>query len=219
MLTPLQLCKKHISIATDFVVLSGPSFAIDLVNLRPIGIVAASESEDAAWKTAEIFSSPTVKVYISTDPLGVELGGIVKNTIALAAGVCDGLGYGDSARAGLITRGLAEMQRLVSALGADPQTLSGLSGLGDLVMTASCDTSRNRTVGLRLGKGESLEQIMRTLGSVAEGVESSPLILELAQKHGVEMPITEQVCKFLRGEVSIQDAAAQLLARPSKREF
>lgn len=219
LLTPLSYCEKHVSLKTDLVVLSGPSFAIDLINLRPIGIVAASKREEAAWRTAEIFTSQSMKVYISTDPLGVELGGIVKNTIALAVGVCDGLGYGDSARASLITRGLAEMKRLASAMGADPQTLSGLSGLGDLVMTASCDTSRNRTVGLRLGRGESLKQITETLGSVAEGTLSSPLIQKLAEKHKVDMPITEQVCKFLRGEIGIKDAAAELLSRPSKREF
>lgn len=218
-LTPLNYTRKFVPDGIDLVALSGPSFAIDLINLRPIGVVAASDSEAAAWRTADIFSGQTVKVYISTDPLGVELGGIVKNAIALAVGVCDGLGYGDSARAGLITRGLAEMIRLVTAMGGDPKTLSGLSGLGDLVMTATCDTSRNRTVGLRLGKGESLQSITDTLGSVAEGIASSPLIIRLAEKHGVEMPITNQVGKFLRGEISIPNAAAELLARPSKKEF
>ncbi len=217
--TPLQYLKRHVAKDARLVVLSGPSFAVDLINLRPIGIVAGSENEEAAWETAEIFSSQTFKVYISTDPLGVELGGILKNTIALAVGVCDGLGFGDSARSSLITRGLAEMKRLADAMGADPQTLSGLSGLGDLVMTSSCDTSRNRTVGLRLAKGETLKKITETLGSVAEGVVSSPLIYELAEKYKVEMPITNQVCRFLKGQVSIPDAALELLSRPSKREF
>lgn len=219
LLTPLDYLASHIKHPADLVVLSGPSFAIDLINLRPIGIVAGSKNEEAAWRTADIFTGPTFKVYISTDPLGVELGGIVKNTVALAAGVCDGLGFGDSARASLITRGLAEMKRLATAMGADPQTLTGLSGLGDLVMTSSCDTSRNRTVGLRLAKGETLNQITETLGSVAEGLVSSPLILKLSEKHAVDMPITTQVCRFLRGEISIPDAAKELLSRPSKREF
>jgi glycerol-3-phosphate dehydrogenase (NAD(P)+) len=219
LLTPLGFLSKYSHANTSLVVLSGPSFAVDLINFRPIGIVAGSLNEEAAWKTAEIFTGDTLKVYISTDPLGVELGGIVKNAIALAVGVCDGLGYGDSARAGLITRGLAEMRRLVVAMGGDAHTLSGLSGLGDLVMTSSSDTSRNRTVGLRLAKGESLDKITATLGSVAEGVIASPLILKLAAKHNVDMPITTQVCKFLRGETSVADAAKDLLSRPSKREF
>ena len=219
LLTPLQFAAKYIDPKINLVVLSGPSFAIDLIHFKPIGIVAGSKNEEAAWKTAEIFTGQTLKVYISTDPLGVELGGIVKNTIAMAVGACDGLGYGDSARASLITRGLAEMKRLAAAMGADSLTLSGLSGLGDLVMTATCDTSRNRTVGLRLAKGESLEHITKTLGSVAEGVVSSPLILNLAQKYNVDMPITTQVCRFLNGEVSITEAAKELLSRPSKKEF
>jgi glycerol-3-phosphate dehydrogenase (NAD(P)+) len=160
-----------------------------------------------------------MKVYISTDPLGVEVGGIVKNVIALAAGVSDGLGLGDSARAGLITRGLAEMMRLAGAMGADVQTLAGLSGLGDLVMTASCDASRNRTVGLRLGKGESLSTIINTLGSVAEGVSTTPLVMKLAEKHQVDMPITFGVDKLLKGQISASEMAKALLSRPPRREF
>ena len=217
--TPLQFCERYCPPALKKVVLSGPSFAIDLINLRPLGLVAASKEEADARKVAELFSAPTLKVYLSTDPLGVELGGIVKNVVAIAAGVCDGLGYGDSARAGLVTRGLAEMTRLAEALGADARTLSGLSGLGDLVMTSSCDTSRNRTVGLRLGKGESLKSIVETLGSVAEGVVTTPLILKLAARHNLEMPITSQVAKVINGEITIPDAGKALLSRPVKREF
>ncbi|MFM1848654.1 MAG: hypothetical protein RL417_2128, partial [Pseudomonadota bacterium] len=134
-------------------------------------------------------------------------------------GVSDGLGLGDSARAGLITRGLAEMMRLAEAMGADRQTLAGLSGLGDLAMTASCDTSRNRTVGLRLGRGEKLAEIVASLGSVAEGVSSTPLVMKLAERHGVEMPITLHVSKLLHGEMTPLELVKSLVTRPVRREF
>ncbi len=200
-------------------VLSGPSFARDVVVQRPCGVVAASRDELVARTVAELFTSDSMKVYVSTDPLGVEIGGITKNVIALAVGVSDGLGLGDSARAGLITRGLAEMMRLAEAMGADRQTLAGLSGLGDLSMTATCDTSRNRTVGLRLGKGEKLDAIVASLGSVAEGVSSTPLVMKLAVRHNVEMPITVHVSKLLSGEMSAQELVKSLVSRPMRREF
>ncbi len=219
LLTPLQYFQTHGAPCAGLAVLSGPSFARDIVLHRPSGVVAASLDEAIARYTAELFRADWMKVYISTDPLGVELGGSVKNVIALAAGVCDGLELGDSARAGLITRGLAEMMRLASAMGADIRTLSGLAGLGDLVMTASCDTSRNRTVGLRLGRGERLEDILRTLGSVAEGVETTPHVLKLARKYQVEMPITELVFKLLNKEITPQECVRELLSRPMKREW
>jgi len=217
--TPLQYAADYCPPSMQRVVLSGPSFAVDLINSRPLGLLAASEKEETARKVAELFSASHLKVYLSTDPLGVELGGIVKNVIAIAAGVCDGLNCGDSARAGLITRGLAEMTRLAEALGAKPQTLFGLSGLGDLVMTASCDTSRNRTVGLRLGRGEDLQSILSSLGAVAEGVVTTPLIQKLAEKYKVDMPITTQVAGILSGATSIAEAAQALLSRPMRREF
>ncbi|MCO6431062.1 MAG: NAD(P)-dependent glycerol-3-phosphate dehydrogenase [Deltaproteobacteria bacterium] len=219
LLTPLQYAAQHLGETVELSVLSGPSFATDVIHGRPSGLVAASQREEVARKTAELFSSPSMKVYISTDPIGVELGGIAKNVIAIAAGVCDGLSMGDSARAGLITRGLAEMMRLATAMGAEARTLSGLSGLGDLVMTATCDTSRNRTVGLRLGRGERLSDILQNLGSVAEGVRTADLILEHASRHKVDMPITTHVRRLLAGELELKDAPAALLSRPTKREF
>lgn len=219
LLTPLQYFEKYGAPCRGRAVLSGPSFARDIVQHRPCGVVAASYDEAVALSTAELFRADWMKVYISTDPLGVELGGSVKNVIALAAGVCDGLELGDSARAGLITRGLAEMMRLASAMGADIRTLSGLSGLGDLVMTASCDTSRNRTVGLRLGRGEALDHILKTLGSVAEGVETTPHVVKLAAKYKVEMPITELVSKLLKAEITPHECVRELLNRPLKREW
>ncbi|RMG41293.1 MAG: NAD(P)-dependent glycerol-3-phosphate dehydrogenase, partial [Candidatus Dadabacteria bacterium] len=195
--TPLQYARQVLGDKVKLSVLSGPSFAVDVVAGKPCGVVAASEHEEDARLTANIFSHGNMRVYISTDPLGVELGGILKNVIALAAGISDGMGLGDSARAGLITRGLAEITRLAVAMGANEKTLSGLSGLGDLVMTASCDTSRNRTVGLRLGRGEKLQKIIDTLGSVAEGVKTAPLVMQLAENYGVEMPITFEMSRVL----------------------
>lgn len=217
--TPLEFLRKNAPHAAGFCVISGPSFASDLSLQRPCGVVAASDDEAIARRVAELFSSSAMKVYISTDVKGVEWGGVIKNVIAIAAGICDGMGLGDSARAGIITRGLAEMIRVSTAFGADPRTLSGLSGLGDLVMTASCDQSRNRTVGIRLGKGETLKQILDTLGSVSEGVHVTPLVLELARSHSVEMPIAEAVAAVLDGSASPEQLVQRLITRPLKREF
>jgi glycerol-3-phosphate dehydrogenase (NAD(P)+) len=218
--TPLQYCRSVLGKEKGrLAVLSGPSFARDIVRGQPAGVVCASEDASAAKTVAELFQSDVLRVYLSNDPLGVEIGGIAKNVIALAAGVIDGMELGDSARAGLITRGLAEIMRLAVAMGADVQTLSGLSGLGDLVMTATCDTSRNRTVGLRLGKGESLSHIIETLGSVAEAVKSAPLILQLAAKHNVEMPISEAVGRLISESITPEQLVKQLLKRPIKHEF
>ncbi len=219
LLTPLQFIASKLPGEIKSCVLSGPSFADDVTAGKPCGVVAASKDESVARAVAELFSGDTMKVYVSTDPLGVELGGIVKNIIALAAGVSDGLGYGDSARAGLITRGLAEIVRFAEALGADRMTLFGLSGLGDLAMTASSDLSRNRTVGLRLGRGEKLPEILASLGSVSEGVHTAPIILQLSKRYGIEMPITERVVSLLEGHDTPATMAKALLSRPIKREF
>jgi len=217
--TPLQYARTIFPDRYSFAVLSGPSFARDVAAGRPCGVVAASTDEGVAREVAETFNSESMRVYLSTDPLGVEIGGITKNVIALAAGVSDGLGLGDSARAGLITRGLAEMMRLGVAMGARMETLAGLSGLGDLSMTATSDLSRNRTVGLRLGRGEQLTDIIASLGSVAEGVTTTPLVLELAKRYQVEMPITDHVARLLRGEETPQELVRSLIARPLRREF
>lgn len=219
LLTPLSFLEHHLPVKARLAVLSGPSFAKDIAAGLPCGIVAASKDMSAADRTSEIFSSDSMRVYTSPDPVGVEIGAAVKNVVALAAGICDGIGLGDSARAGVITRGLAEMVRLAIAVGAGSQTLFGLSGLGDLVMTSTCDTSRNRTVGLRLGRGEPLEYILKTLGSVAEGVEATPLVLRLAERHGVEAPITAQVARLIKGECKPGEAVTALMARPQKMEF
>ncbi len=217
--TPLEFLEEFKDKSFNITVLSGPSFAKDLVLQRPLGIVSASTDKEVAKKVAETLSSPTLKVYVSQDPLGVELGGILKNVIAIAAGVSDGLGFGDSARAGLITRGLAEMKRLARAMGADERTLSGLSGLGDLAMTASSDLSRNRTVGLRLGKGEKLDIIVSSLGSVAEGVGTARHVLKLAEKYNVDMPISKSVCSLIDGKINLEEMAKGLLSRPVRDEL
>jgi glycerol-3-phosphate dehydrogenase (NAD(P)+) len=219
LLTPLQFAAKNLPQKSDLSVLSGPSFAKDIVVQNPSGVVAAAKDESVARRTAEIFSSDRMRVYVSTDTLGVELGGILKNVIALAAGVSDGLNLGDSAKAGLITRGLVEMMRLAKAMGAEEQTLVGLAGLGDLAMTATCDASRNRTVGLRLGKGEQLEHIISHLGSVAEGVRTTPLVVKLAERYKVEMPITFAMQRVLEKKSSPKDVIRELVSRPVKREF
>jgi len=218
-LTPLQFAEKYLSGKIDLAVLSGPSFARDIIRGLPSGLVAASKKEETAKQVADLFSNECMKVYVSTDTLGVELGGILKNVIALAAGVCDGINLGDSARAGVITRGLAEMMRLSQAMGANPITLSGLSGLGDLVMTSTCDTSRNRTVGLRLGKGEKLDDIVASIGSVAEGVTTTENVLGLAKKYNIEMPISFNVGKLLKGEITPAEMVKSLILRPVKKEF
>lgn len=219
LMTTLEYAKASLSAKVRLAAISGPSFAKDVVRGCPCGVVAASENIETARETAFIFSSDSMRVYMSSDPIGVEIGGVVKNVIAIAAGICDGMNLGDSARSVLITRGLAEMMRLSKALGADVQTLSGLSGLGDLIMTASCDASRNRTVGLRLGRGETLDHILQTLGSVAEGVFSTQSVLALAKKHNVEVPISFQVGRILREEVRPEEVVQSFFARPLRKEF
>jgi len=217
--TPLQYLEKNLPVKGQLSVLSGPSFAKDIIVCNPSGLVAASKKEEIAREVATLFSSDWMKVYVSTDPIGVEYGGILKNVIAIAVGVADGLQLGDSARAGLITRGIAEMMRFAEAYGGKQITLSGLSGLGDLVMTSSCDASRNRTVGLRLGQGESLKEIINSLGSVAEGVETAPLVARLAGEKNVEMPITSLVVALIEQKIKPQEMARALITRPTRKEF
>ncbi len=218
--TPLTWAHRVLSIPRSALcVISGPSFARDLAAGTPLSLVAASSDLTTATTVATSLSSQSVRVYLSTDPLGVELGGILKNIIAIAVGVSDSLGYGPSTRAALITRGLAEMTRIAVALGAQQQTLSGLSGLGDLVMTSTDDQSRNRIVGLRLGKGEKLPEILSNLGSTAEGVLSAPLIDGIARAAAIDAPITTLVVKVLCGEIAPQDLANTLMSRPLKGEF
>lgn len=198
--------------------LSGPSFAQEVAAGLPAALTLASATIDWARAVAQELHGGGLRIYVSDDVVGVELGGAMKNVLAIAAGVCDGLHLGANARAALITRGLAEMSRLGLALGAQTQTFIGLATLGDLILTATGDLSRNRRVGIGLAKGQTLEQVIKSLGHVAEGVATAPALLGLAQQHGVDVPITESVCGLLQGQYSAQEAIAQLMSREPRDE-
>lgn len=201
-------------------VLSGPSFAAEVAAGHPTAVVAASTIPSIAQVIQREFSSPTLRLYTNDDVAGVELGGALKNVIALAAGVVNGLDLGYNPAAALITRGIAEITRLAIACGGRRQTLAGLSGLGDLVLTCTGPLSRNRTVGTELGKGRKLPEILAGLnGKVAEGVRSTTAALGLAARYGVEMPITEQMAAILHEGKIPKDAIRDLMARPGRDEW
>ena len=200
-------------------VLSGPSFAKEVINKLPTAVTLATEYPDTGLILQEIFNTHYFRVYTHRDMLGVELGGALKNVIAIASGITDGLGLGHSARAALITRGLAEMVRLGVSLGADERTFSGLSGLGDLVLTCTGPLSRNYSVGVSLGKGLKLKEILSSTKSVAEGVATALSAFELSRKQGIEMPITEQIYEVIYKEKSPEDAVSMLMNRTLKSEF
>ncbi|MCP3676022.1 MAG: NAD(P)-dependent glycerol-3-phosphate dehydrogenase [Deltaproteobacteria bacterium] len=206
--------RLHKSIA----VISGPSFAKEVALGLPTALCAASESDEVAAKVQQTFSTPTFRVYTNRDMIGVELGGALKNVIAIAVGISDGLGLGTNSRAALITRGLAEMVRLGEAMGADPQTFSGLSGLGDLVLTCTGDLSRNRSVGLALGRGKGLNEIVSEMKMVAEGVKTAKSVYKLTKKFGVDMPIVESTYRILYEEKPPKDAVMELMARGLRGE-
>lgn len=199
--------------------LSGPSFALEVARNQPTALVAASAHAVVRDALVHAFHGPALRVYANSDIVGVEVGGAVKNVLAIATGLCDGLHLGLNARAALITRGLAEMTRLGLALGAQSDTFMGLSGLGDLVLTATGDLSRNRKVGLLLAQGLSLAQAVASLGHVAEGVYSARTVLQRAQLLGVDMPITEAVVALLDGRLSALQAVQALMGRDPKGEF
>ena len=200
-------------------VLSGPSFAQEVARAQPTALVAASEAAEVRDALVTAFHGPTMRVYASDDVPGVEVGGAVKNVLAIATGLCDGLALGLNARAALVTRGLAEMTRLGIALGARPETFMGLSGLGDLVLTATGDLSRNRRVGLLLAEGRSLQQAVASLGHVAEGVYSARTVVARAQRLGVEMPIAQAVVDLLDGRLAPGQAVAELMGRDPTSEI
>jgi glycerol-3-phosphate dehydrogenase (NAD(P)+) len=200
-------------------VLSGPSFALEVARGQPTALVVASEDPQLCAAAVAAFHGEALRVYTSTDVIGVEVGGAVKNVLAIAAGILDGLpGAGQNARAALITRSLAEMTRLGLALGAQGQTFMGLSGLGDLVLTATGDQSRNRRVGLALAAGRRLDEVLAALGHVAEGVPSAPTVLARARLLGVEMPITAAVVEVLRGRLEPGEAMTRLMLRDARAE-
>ena len=199
-------------------VLSGPSFAAEVARKQPTALVAASGDSSLAQDAVTAFHSDSLRIYTSSDVVGVEVGGAVKNVLAIATGLADGMALGLNARAALITRGLNEMTRLGVALGARLETFMGLSGLGDLVLTATGDLSRNRQVGMRLAQGQPLAHIVADLGHVAEGVHSAAVVLQRAQSVNVEMPITQAVVGVLNGELTPKGALENLMGRDARAE-
>lgn len=199
-------------------VLSGPSFSLEVAHGDPTAVVVAAEDREAGRIVQHEFSSKTLRLYTSSDVIGVELGGAVKNVIAIAAGVVEGLGLGHNPTAALITRGLAEMTRLACACGGKRETLAGLAGMGDLVLTCTGHLSRNRTVGVELGRGRKLPEIIGSMRMVAEGVRTTGATVALAERQGVEMPITRQIHRVLEGHVSPREAIRELMERTLKDE-
>jgi len=218
--TVSQICSELLpaGLTRRFVALSGPTFAKEVAQGLLSLIVAASADAAAARRVQAAFSCHCLRVYTNTDVIGVELGGAVKNVIAIAAGICDGLGFGHNARAALITRGLAEMNRLGQAMGAEAATFAGLAGMGDLVLTCTGDLSRNRTVGFKLGQGMGLAEILAEMRMVAEGVKSSESVYQLARSLQVEMPIVEKTYQILHENKPAREAVTELMARDLKSE-
>ncbi len=231
--TPVVLCSKGIELSSgEFMteilkdelpaaipaVMSGPSFAIDVARGLPTAVMLAIEEEAIGRALIAAISTPTFRPYLAHDLIGVEVGGAVKNVLAIACGIALGKGLGRSAHAALIARGSVEMTRLALALGAARETLSGLSGLGDLVLTCSSETSRNMSCGFALGQGRALSEILGERASVTEGVATAPVLRQLAKKLGVDMPISDAVAGVIEGEISVDEAIVRLLARPNRSE-
>jgi glycerol-3-phosphate dehydrogenase (NAD(P)+) len=204
--------------APRIAVLSGPTFAREVAGGEPTALVIASEDGELAASIQRDFSGPTFRLYANDDPAGVEIGAALKNIIAIGAGICEGLGLGSNTLAALITRGLAEITRLAVAMGGRPRTLSGLAGLGDLVLTCNGALSRNRSVGIELAKGRGLAEITGSMQMIAEGVETTAAAVDLARKCHVDMPITEQMGAILDGRISPRDAIRELMERALKPE-
>jgi glycerol-3-phosphate dehydrogenase (NAD(P)+) len=218
-LLPHQVAEQVLPSGTHCGVLSGPSFALEVARGLPTALVLAAQDEAFAQHIAKSLHHSRLRVYASTDVIGVEVGGAVKNVMAIAAGVCDGMQLGNNARAALITRGLAEITRLGLKLGGRPETLGGLSGAGDLILTCTGDLSRNRRVGLLLAQKYRLDEILQQLGHVAEGVYAVREVYRLAQRLGVDMPICEAVCRVLYDHVPAAEMVATLLNRTTSLEF
>ena len=212
-----ELAREKLSL-NRVVVLSGPSHAEEVARGIPTTVVAASEAESAALLVQRIWSGPAFRVYTSPDPIGVEIGGAVKNVIAVAVGCSDGLGLGDNTRAALITRGLAEMSRFAIACGARRETVSGLAGVGDLIVTCTSVHSRNHYVGEQLGRGRKMDERLSSMQMVAEGVWNARVIGRVAAEKGLDMPITELVVKLCYEGLSARDAISMLMNRPMKTE-
>ena len=217
-LLPHQVVAAELAGHASNGVLSGPSFAREVGQGLPVALTIASASAACRERTVAAFHHGAMRIYTGDDLVGVEVGGAVKNVLAIATGIADGLGLGLNARAALITRGLAEMSRLGVTLGGRAETFTGLTGLGDLILTATGDLSRNRTVGLQLASGRTLDDILGGLGHVAEGVRCAQAVLAIARAHSIEMPITQAVCAVLFDGVAARDAVSALLRRDAKAE-
>jgi glycerol-3-phosphate dehydrogenase (NAD(P)+) len=213
-----QLMKEEIGAGHPIAVLSGPSFALEVARGLPTAVVVASADATAATRVQDSLKGPTLRLYASDDVTGVEFGGALKNVIAIAAGVVEGLGIGHNAMAALITRGLVEMSRLACAEGSRRETLAGLSGLGDLVLTCTGDLSRNRRVGIELGRGRALREILSETKMVAEGVRTTGAALALGARHGVELPLAAQMSAVLEGKTTAREAVEVLMLRPQRSE-
>ena len=213
-----EVVADEVSHVTEIVALSGPSFAVELARELPTAVVAASRWPEAVEHVQEEFKSNTLRLYSSSDVIGVEIGGALKNVIAIAAGVVEGLNLGHNALAALITRGLAEISRLAVAMGAQRETLAGLAGLGDLVLTCTGTLSRNRHVGVELAKGRPLDEIIASTKMVAEGVRTTHAALDLAARHGIELPIAAQMNEVLAGRKGAKAAVFELMGRRQRQE-
>ncbi|MEY3875081.1 MAG: hypothetical protein RIR50_252 [Pseudomonadota bacterium] len=223
-LMPHQVIARELSLASandrgiNTAVLSGPSFASEVAKGMPCALTVASESNELITKVQDALHHGNMRIYGSNDIVGVELGGAIKNVLAIATGIGDGLGLGLNARAALLTRGLAEMMRLMTAMGGKSETAMGLTGVGDLILTATGDLSRNRRVGLQLATGKKLPEILKDLGHVAEGVLCAQAVSDLAKSKGIEMPITHMVCEVLFKELDAATAVKLLMGRDAKSE-
>ncbi len=202
----------------NYAVLSGPSHAEEVGRAMPTTVVAASENHDIAVAVQEMFSTDFLRIYTGTDVIGVELGGALKNIIALGAGISDGLGFGDNAKAAMMTRGIAEMKRLGVRMGADVNTFAGLTGIGDLIVTCTSMHSRNRRCGIMIGEGMNPDEAVKKVGMVVEGMFTAEAAYELANRHDVEMPITNEIYKLIKGQITGKEAVANLMRRDKKPE-
>lgn len=217
-LLPHEIVAEELGVSSQSGVLTGPSFAAEVARGLPAAITLAAGDGDFARHWVRALHRPRLRLYANSDLVGCEIGGAVKNVMAIAAGVSDGMGFGLNARAALITRGLAEIARLAQAMGGQPETLMGLAGMGDLILTCTGDLSRNRRVGLALAAGNTLADILRDLGHVAEGVSTAREVVGLARRHGVEMPICEAVNALLHDGLAARDVVERLLARDPRHE-
>ena len=210
---------KEVMPEIKYVTLSGPSHAEEVAKALPTTVAVASEDEELAKFIQEVFNTDRFRVYTNDDIVGVELGGSLKNIIALGAGISDGMGFGDNAKAAMMTRGVTEMSRLGIALGAKPETFSGLAGLGDLIVTCTSMHSRNRRCGIMIGQGKTVEQAKEEIGMVVEGLSTAEAAGALASKYNIEMPITECICSMIEGKINAIEAVEILMGRKTKNEM